>query len=95
MNKVLILLTALIVFALTGCSGGGITLKELSEMSDIERQQLTEIKLVLDLPEGTEFDFWKTFEGCVNLKKVEIDKNFKEALSVTEACITDRNTSFQ
>lgn len=61
---------------LSGCSGTT-TLKDLSEMTPLERQQLTEIKLDLNLPEGAEFNFWKTFEGCTNLTKVEISENFK------------------
>lgn len=76
MKKILFALTLMQTMFLVGCSGGT-TLKELAEMSELERQELTEIKLIVDLPENSELDFWKTFEGCINLRKVEIDKNFK------------------
>lgn len=79
MNKYSLFFTALTMIV-SGCSGG-MTLKELAELSDIERQELTEIKLNVDLPEGAELNFWDTFRGCTNLTKVEISDDFKGTLT--------------
>ncbi len=81
MKKIFFTFASMLSLMLVGCSGGGMTLKELAEMSEIERQQLTEIKLIVDLPEGAELNIWKTLDGCINLRKVEIDKRFKGTIT--------------
>lgn len=80
MKKLSLIFIAAIAAISSGCDSGT-TLEELSKMSNIERQQLTEIKLNVDLPEGAELNFWKTFEGCTNLTKIEISEDFKGTIS--------------
>lgn len=80
MKKLPLAIAAALAVGLAGCKSGT-TLKELAEMSEIERQQLTEIYLDVELPEGAELKFWETFRGCTNLTKVEISPDFKGEIS--------------
>lgn len=72
----------LLCLLMVSCSKG-ITLKELGEMSPVERQALTEVYLNVDLPDDAELNFWLTFDGCSNLTDVEIDPGFKGKITGT------------